>query len=210
MKVARFFAVIFAVLGVLLLLGSMGWILASRDAPVRVLEVPQGAVQCSEAFASALENGDLAAVAERMYGQPDLGIDGVISDPETALVWEAFLEQMRFSFTGKCYPVDNGFARDASIEVLDIARVTEKLPELTKTLINQKIASAERLEEIYDEAGRFHPELADQILREALQQALSQDPEVICRDVAVKLVNRDGAWWVVPDQMLLQTISGLA
>lgn len=210
MKVARFFAVIFAVLGVLLLLGSMGWILASRDAPVRVLEVPQGAVQCSEAFASALENGDLAAVAERMYGQPDLGIDGVISDPETALVWEAFLEQMRFSFTGKCYPVDNGFARDASIEVLDIARVTEKLPELTQTLINQKIASAERLEEIYDEAGRFHPELADQILREALQQALSQDPEVICRDVAVKLVNRDGAWWVVPDQMLLQTISGLA
>lgn len=210
MKVARFFAVIFAVLGVLLLLGSMGWILASRDAPVRVLEVPQGAVQCSEAFASALENGDLTAVAERMYGQPDLGIDGVISDPETALVWEAFLEQMRFSFTGKCYPVDNGFARDASIEVLDIARVTEKLPELTQTLINQKIASAERLEEIYDEAGRFHPELADQILREALQQALSQDPEVICRDVAVKLVNRDGAWWVVPDQMLLQTISGLA
>lgn len=210
MKVARFFAVIFAVLGVLLLLGSMGWILASRDAPVRVLEVPQGAVQCSEAFASALENGDLAAVAERMYGQPDLGIDGVISDPETALVWEAFLEQMRFSFTGKCYPVDNGFARDASIEVLDIARVTEKLPELTQTLINQKIASAERLEEIYDEAGRFHPELADQILREALQQALSQDPEVICRDVAVKLVNRDGVWWVVPDQMLLQTISGLA
>lgn len=210
MKVARFFAVIFAVLGVLLLLGSMGWILASRDAPVRVLEVPQGAVQCSEAFASALENGDLAAVAERMYGQPDLGIDGVISDPETALVWEAFLEQMRFSFTGKCYPVDNGFARDASIEVLDIARVTEKLPELTQTLINRKIASAERLEEIYDEAGRFHPELADQILREALQQALSQDPEVICRDVAVKLVNRDGAWWVVPDQMLLQTISGLA
>lgn len=210
MKVARFFAVIFAVLGVLLLLGSMGWILASRDAQVRVLEVPQGAVQCSEAFASALENGDLAAAAERMYGQPDLGIDGAISDPETALVWEAFLEQMRFSFTGKCYPVDNGFARDASVEVLDVARVTEKLPELTQTLINQKIASAEKLEEIYDEAGRFHPELADQILREALQQALSQDTEVICRDVAVKLVNRDGAWWVIPDQTLLQTISGLA
>ena len=210
MKVAKFFAVIFAVLGVLLLVGSMGWILVSRDAQVHVLEVPQGAVQCSEAFASALENGDLAAAAERMYGQPDLGIDGAISDGETALVWEAFLDQMEFTFTGKCYVVENGFARDASVAVLDIASVTQKLPELTQKLINQKIASAVELEEIYDEDGRFHQELADQILREALQKALTEDVDMIRRDVTVKLVNRDGAWWVVPDQTLLQTISGIA
>ena len=210
MKVAKFFAVIFAVLGVLLLVGSMGWILVSRDAQVHVLEVPQGAVQCSEAFASALENGDLSAAAERMYGQPDLGIDGVISDAETALVWEAFLNQMEFTFTGKCYVVENGFARDATVAVMDVASVTQKLPELTQTLINQKIASAVELEEIYDEDGRFHRELADQILKEALQKALTQDVEMIRRDVTVKLVNRDGAWWVVPDQTLLQTISGMA
>lgn len=210
MKVAKFFAVIFAVLGVLLLLGSMGWILASRDAQVRVLEMPQGAVQCSDAFASSLDSGNLAAAAEQMYGQPDLGIHDVISDPETALVWDAFLEQMHFSYTGKCYVADNGFARDATVEVLDIARVTEKLPELTQTLINQKIASAEELDEIYDENGHFHQELADQILREALQQALTRNAEMVRRDVTVKLVNRDGAWWVVPDQTLLQAISGMA
>ena len=210
MKVAKFFAVIFAVLGVLLLVGSMGWILASRDAQVHVLEVPQGAVQCSEAFASALENGDLAAAAERMYGQPDLGIDGALSDGETALAWEAFLDQMEFTFTGKCYVMENGFARDASVAVLDIASVTQKLPELTQKLINQKIASAVELEEIYDEDGRFHQELADQILKEALQKALTEDVDMIRRDVTVKLVNRDGAWWVVPDQTLLQTISGIA
>lgn len=210
MKAAKFFAVIFAVLGILLLVGSMGWILLSRDAQVRVLEIPQGAIQCSEAFASALDNGDLAAAAERMYGQPDLGIDGAISHEETTLVWEAFLDQMDFSFTGKCYVVENGFARDASVAVLDIAGVTQTLPELTQTLINQRIASAEELDEIYDEDGRFHQELADQILREALQKALTQDAEMIRRDVTVKLVNRDGAWWVVPDQTLLQTISGMA
>ena len=67
----------------------------------------------------------------------------------------------------------------------------------------------EELEEIYDEEGHFHQELAAEILRTALQQSLSQDADRIHRDVTVKLVNRDGAWWVVPDQALLQAISGL-
>ena len=210
MKIARFFSVIFAVLGAALLVGSIGLCLLSRDAQVHILEIPQGAVECSDAFADALDSGDLAAAAQLMYGQPDLGIDGEIADPETALVWEAFLDNMSFSFTGKCYAVENGFARDASVAVLDIASVTQKLPERAQSLVNQKIASAEELEEVYDEDGHFHQELAEEILRAALQQALSQDANVIHRDVTVKLVNRDGAWWVVPDQTLLQAISGLA
>lgn len=209
MKIARFFAVIFAVIGCLLLVGSMGLCLLSRDAQVRILEIPQGAVECSDAFADALDSGDLAAAAQLMYGQPDLGVGGEISDPETAMVWEAFLEEMSFSFTGKCYAVENGFARDGSVAVMDIASVTRKLPERAQSLVNQKIASAEELEEIYDEEGHFHQELAAEILRTALQQSLSQDADRIHRDVTVKLVNRDGAWWVVPDQALLQAISGL-
>ena len=210
MKAARFFSVIFAVLGCLLLVGSMVLCLASRNAPVRVLEVPQGAIDCSDAFAEALDNGDLAAAAQLMYGQPDLGVDGTIADPETALVWETFLDNMTFSFAGKCYAVENGFARDASISVMDIATATQKLPERTQALVSQKIASAIKLEDIYDEEGHFHKELAEKILREALQQSLDQDAQLTAREVTVKLVNRDGAWWVVPDQTLLQAISGLA
>ena len=210
MKIARFFAVIFAVLGSLLLVGSMGLFLLSRNARVRVLEVPQGAVACTDAFGEALDSGDLAAAAQLMYGQPDLGVDGTPEDPETALVWEAFLDNMSFSFTGKCYAVENGFARDATVTVLDAASVTRKLPERTQTLVNQQIASAEKLEDIYDEEGRFYQELADQILNAALQQALTEDAQMIHRDVTVKLVKRDGSWWIVPDQALLQMISGQA
>lgn len=210
MKIARFFAVIFAVLGSVLLVGSMGLFLLSRNAQVRVLEVPQGAVACADTFAEALDSGDLSAAAQLMYGQPDLGAEGTVADPETALVWDAFLENMSFTFTGKCYATENGFARDASVAVLDIASVTQKLPERTQSLVNQRIASAEKLDEIYDEEGHFHQELADEILNTALRQALAEDTQMIQRDVTVKLVNRDGSWWIVPDQTLLQTISGQA
>ena len=210
MKIARFFAGIFAVLGSLLLVGSVGLCLVSLNAPVRVLEIPQGAVDCSEAFARALDEGDLTAASRLMYGQPDLGAEGISADPETALVWETFLESMSFSFSGKCYAVENGFARDGSVTVLDVESVTRKLSERTQALVNQKIASAEELDEVYDEEGHFREELVTQILEDALRQSLEQDAQQMALEVTVKLVNRDGSWWVVPDQALLQAVSGLA
>lgn len=210
MKVARFFAAIFAVLGCLLLVGSIGWCLLSLNAPVRVLEMPQGAVDCSDAFAQALNAGDLTEAAQMIYGQPDLGAEGTSADLETAQVWAAFLESISFEFTGKCYAAENGFARDASITVLDTASVTQKLPERTQALVNQRIKSAETLEEIYDEDGRFREELVTQILQEALHQSLTQDTHTVTRELTIKIINRDGAWWVVPDQALLQAITGLA
>ena len=93
---------------------------------------------------------------------------------------------------------------------LDIAGVMEKLPECAQTLVNQKIASAENITEVYDESGSFREELGVQILQQALQQSLSQDAQTVTREVTVKLIHRDGTWWVVPDQALLQTLSGLA
>lgn len=210
MKIARFFSVIFAALGSLLLVGSIALCLFSLKAPVRILEVPQGAVDCSESFAQALQAGDLTAASRLMYGQPDLGAEGTSADPETALVWKTFLETLSFEFTGKCYAVENGFARDASITTLDAASVTRKLGERAQTLVNQKIASAASLEEVYDENGNFRKELAEQILDTALRQSLEQDAHTTSREVTVKLVNRDGGWWVVPDQVLLQALSGLA
>ena len=50
----------------------------------------------------------------------------------------------------------------------------------------------------------------ESILQQALQQCISQNDQNVILEVTVKLVNRDGAWWVVPDQALLHALSGLA
>ena len=210
MKIARFFSVIFGIFGILLLMGSICLCLFSLKAPVRVLELPQEAVNTSEAFAQALNDGDLTAAARYIYGQPDLGAAGTPEDPETAAVWNAFLNSISFEYTGKLMAVDAGLARAASVTTLDIAGVTEKLPERTQALVNQKIVSAESLTDVYDETGSFREELVTEILRQALQQSLEQDARTVSREVTVKLINRDGKWWVVPDQALLQALSGVA
>lgn len=210
MKIARFFAIIFACIGAVLLIGSMGFFLWNRNADVRVLELPREAVVVSEDFAQALNDGDLEAAAQLMYGQPDLGVNQIPEDPETALLWDAFCSSIRMEFTGD-YAVEQGsLVRTGSISNLDVSAIVGKFPERVQALLDQRIASAQSLTEIYDEQNNFREELVDQVLREALQQTLAQDGETVTREVTLKLVNRDGRWWVVPHQNLLQILTGLA
>jgi hypothetical protein len=77
-------------------------------------------------------------------------------------------------------------------------------------LMNQRIAAAEELSELYDENNEFREELVTQILQEALDQSLRQDLQTVTRDITLKLVNRDGSWWIVPDQALMHALTGLA
>ena len=210
MKIARCFAVVFACIGMVLLVGSMGFLLLNRNAEVKVRELPQGAVSCADAFSQALNAGDLESAAGMIYGQPELGAADVPEDAQTAAVWKAFLDSISFEYTGGLQAADQGFFRKASITTVDIANVLEKLPDIAQTLVNQKIASAKELTEVYDESGRFREELVDRILQQALQQSLSRDASVVTREVTVKFVNRDGAWWVVPDQALLHALTGLS
>ena len=210
MKIARFFAIVFGCIGVCLLLGSMAFFLLNRNAEVKIVELPQEAVACSDAFAQALNEGDLEAAAKLIYGQPDLGVGGVSAVPENAVVWEAFRGSISLEYSGKCSAAQSGLERAGSITTLDLASVMEKLPERTQTLLDQSVASAEDLSAIYDENNQFRGELVNQTLREALQQVLSQNAKTLTREVTVKLVKRDGSWWVVPDQALLQALSGVA
>ena len=210
MKIARFFSYIFAGIGILLLLGSVGFLLLNREAPVRIRELPREALAVSDAFAQALNEGDLETAAQLMYGQPDLGVGDVPENPESALVWEAFRSSISFAYSGECTVEQSGLVRTGSITTLDVTTVMEKLPERTQTLIDQKIAAAADLTELYDEENNFREDLTARIQREALQQTLSQDSQSVTREVTVRLVNRDGGWWIVPHQNLLQILTGLA
>lgn len=210
MKIARFFACIFAFIGSVLLIGSMGFFLWNRDGQTQVLELPREAATCCDRFVQALNDGDLEAAAQLMYGRPDLGVSGVPEDPESALLWEAFRGSIRVELT-EDWAVEQGeLVRRGSISALDVSSVLGTFPERIQPLVDQRIASAENLNEIYDENNAFREELMEQLLRQALQEAISQDAQPVTGEVTLKMVKRDGTWWVVPQQNLLQILSGLA
>lgn len=208
MKIAKFFAFLFAVLGVVIMIASVGLCLLSLNAPVRMTEIPAGAGECSEALRSAIDEGDLACAGSLLYGQPDLGVERLPETAEGQLIWEAFLQSTACEFRGDCYATGTGLARDAVITTLDIPSVTEKLTQRAHALLTTRMENAQDMAELYDNTNNFREELVADVLEQALEQGLQQDSGTITREVTLTLVNRDGQWWVVPDQALLSALTG--
>lgn len=208
MKIAKFFSAIFALLGTVLMVGTAALCLISLDADVKVKKLPDEAVECSEKLMEALDSGDYAVVGSLLYGQPDLGADREPADEMGELVWSAFTDSISFAFAGECYATNSGFSRDATITTLDISGVTGALTERAHALLTARVEAAQEMSEIYDEENNFREDLVNEVLREALAQALAEDAQTVTYDVTLNLIYREDQWWVVPDQALLQAISG--
>lgn len=208
MKLARFFAVIFGAVGTLLMVGSIVLCFVFRDAPVYLAEVPAAAAECTRELMEAVEDGDFEAASQYLYGQPELGAGREPADAMGKLVWDAFVDSISWEFAGECYATDSGICRDVTVTALEIPSVTENLTSRANAILTARMASAAEMSELYDEENNFRPELIEEVLREAMTQALTEDAETVTEEVTLALIHQDGRWWVVPDQALLQLLSG--
>ena len=210
MKIARFFAAIFAVIGMLLMVGTAGLCFAGVNANVRVLETPKEAIACADALVRALDEGDLSAAAQLMYGQPDLGVKEEPSDPVSERLWEKYREEMACASANKLYLKGSDFMRDVTITVLDVSSITGSVPARAKVLLEQQVAAATDMNQLYDAENNFRTELVDQVMQQALEQAIREDGRTVTVTGSVKVINRDGQWWAVPDQALLNALNANA
>lgn len=208
MKIARFFAGIFAVIGSLLLVGSVGLCLFSLNAPARIEEIPEGALLCAEAVSDSIDSRDYAALEDCLYGQPELGLSGEPQEELTRMVWELAQENLCISWQGDCYMKDAAVCRDAVVTYLETASVTEGIPARAYALLTQRVEEATDMEQLYDETGEFREELMDEILKTAVTQACQEDAKTSTVEVSLEFVHRDGQWWAVPEQALMMALSG--
>ena len=208
MKIARFFGVLFGILGVILLVGTAILCFVSLDAPTEVAQLPQAGLDCAQEVMDALAEGNWEKAASRMYGQPDLGVSAAPESPEAQKLWQAFQKSLTYEFIGPCYATDTGFARNAMVSALKVSSVTDKVSTYAREMLNERIAAATEMAELYDESGEFRSDLMDEIMTLALDKALAQNGEMEVVDVTLGLIYRDGAWWVVPDQALLKLLTG--
>lgn len=182
--------------------------LSALDASPVLLAAPEDALSQSEAMMEAFARGDFAQAGQKMQGQPDLGADREPADEVGKMIWSAFVDSIRYEFTGDCYATDSGIARDVTIETLDISSVTASLRQRSRKLLNERVAAAEDVEQIYDENGDYREDFVMAVLHDAARQALEEDASHTSCQVTLKLSYQDGQWWVVPDQALLSAISG--
>ena len=208
MKIAKFFAGIFGVLGMAVLVGSIGLCLFSLNAPARMEEVPEAAVACADSFGAAVEAKEFENAQNLIYGQPDLGLAGTPEDALTKMAWDLLQQNLEFSWDGDCYLKDAVLYRDATVRYMEAASVTDTLPIRAHALLTQQVEAATDMDQLYDETGEFREDLINDVMKAALTQALLEDVRSVTTKVSVQIVHRDGQWWIVPDAALLTALSG--
>ena len=208
MKTAKIFSVIFALLAVILIAGTVMLSFQSRNAPVQLLGTAESAAQRAEAVMDAICRGDYAAAGSMMYGQPELNASREDSEGYASVLWNAFIGSLSYEFQGGCYATDSGVARDVTVTALDISSVMEPLKARCQALLEQRAAAAGDSTEIYDENHNYQEAFVMEVLSEAAEQVLSEQTASASWDITLNLVCQDGQWWVVPEQALIQVLSG--
>ena len=103
---------------------------------------------------------------------------------------------------------EQGLAQDVSISCMDVTSVTVNLKERSQTLLEQRVAEAVDVSEIYDENNDYREDFVMAVLRDAVEDALEEDARMMTMELTVNLSYQDGKWWVVADEALLDAISG--
>lgn len=171
-------------------------------APVE--EAEQRAIKLMDAVAA----GDYAAAEALILGNPKLGVDRDPADAAGVMIWDAFVESYDYELVGESYATDSGIAQNIRVSYLDIGSVTANLRERSQTLLEERVAQAEDVDQIYDEKNDYKEEFVMAVLNDAVKDALKEDAKMTGMDFTLNLVYRNGEWVVVSDSALMAAISG--
>lgn len=208
MKFKLFFATLFAALGICSAALAVYIGMNYTQANPQLLTPPTVARNKVVMMMNAVCDGDYAQASEAILGNPSLGVDRDAADEVGVLFWEAFEESMSFELVGECYTTENGLAQNVILTGLDIGSLTVNLKDRAQTLLEQRVAEAEDISEVYDENNEYREAFVMAVLYDAALQALEEDAVMSSVELTIQLSYHEGQWWVVADTALLDAISG--
>ena len=208
MKLRHLFSTLFGILGCALAVLAVQLAFTMRGADPVLLKVPEDAESCIVNTMELICSGDYTGAEQYLYGKPDLGADRVPEDVVSAMVWQAFTDSLSYELADAYDAGQDGLSRTVRISCMDIGSVTANLRQRSMTLLQQWVEEAEDPSEVYDESNGYKQSLVMEALRQAAEAALAEDASQKTVELTVRLIFRDGQWWVVADEAFLNAISG--
>ncbi len=208
MKISKFFAVIFGLLGAAIAVGTVFLCLQSLNKEPVLVKTPVSATAQVESMMRAVCKNDFESASALIYGTPDLGADRDYEDPVTATIWNAFIGSIEYEMVGDCFATNAGVAQKIHLKYLDIAGATGTLQARARALLEQRINEAEDMEDIYDENNEFRQDFLDAVVEDAVKETVAQDATYLETDLTVNLAYTEGKWWIVADDALVRFLSG--
>lgn len=199
---------LFAVLAVLTAAAGIYFSFSNIGAEPTLAKQPEAVRERVETLMDAVCRNDYDTVSAQLYGQPKLGIDREADTPVGALLWNALEDSRSYRILGECYATNTGLAWDVSLTCLDIDSVTANLRQRSQALLEERVANAEDMTEVYDENNEYREDFVMQALYDAAVDALAEDTQQVTYTFTLQLTYADGQWWILPASTLLEAISG--
>ena len=207
MKISKLASAVFAVAGTVLLIGSVVMSFVALGRPATAVEPTREANDVAQSVLSALDHGDLSKVGTYFYGAPALGLDREPATAEGKQIWNAYRDSITVTADEGCCAEGTTIYQTAQVTALDISEALSRLDEEAAALLNQKVETAEDPAVLLDEGGDVPQTLKDELRGQALTQALA-DAKTVTTQITFQLIEKDGQWWAVPDQAMLDVLSG--
>ena len=207
MRISKLASAVFAVVGTVLLIGSVVMSFVALGRPTTAVEPTREANDVAQSVLSALDHGDLSKVGTYFYGAPALGLDREPATAEGKQIWNAYRDSITVTADEGCYGEGTSIYQTAQVTALDISEALSRLDEEAAALLNQKVETAEDPAALLDENGEVPQTLKDELRAQALTQVLA-DANTVTTRITFQLMEQDGQWWVLPDQAMLDVLSG--
>lgn len=207
MKISKLASAMFFAAGTVLLVGSVVMSFAALSRPAKAVKPTQEANACAQSVLRALDDGDLSKVEEYFYGKPTLGLEREPATAEGKQIWNAYRDSIAVTTDGYCYGEGTNIYQTAKVTAMDITGTLSQWDKGAGELLKQKIDAAEDPAVLLDEGGDVPQTLKDELRGQALTQALA-DAKTVTTQITFQLIEKDGQWWAVPDQAMLDVLSG--
>lgn len=198
---------ILTALGLVLVVFTGVLAFSARNFSVTLLSDPQEAAEAVQTLADMLNQGDLTQAALVLYGQPALEVHPDFDNPFLTTVWERYLESLNCRIEGDCVASDSGLSQSILVEALDIQGTLPEIERRYQELLPLR-SGAESAEMVYNDDGSYQESFVLSVLDEAAKEILSGDCATTSRRVMLTLVYRADRWWILPQEGLMDILSG--
>lgn len=200
---------VFLTLG-LVILGLAAFLaFTGRNAPVRLLTVPQKAQSRTEELMQALSEGNWSGASAFLYGSPALEDNPTLDTLVAEELYTAYRTGLQYSFLGDCEADGTGLSRSVQVTVPDIPAILEELEPRFRQTLSQRAEAEKETRPVYDDGGNYQEAYLMSVLADTARELLAEENlPTRTQTLKLNLVCRDGQWYVLPDQALMNLLSG--
>lgn len=204
----KFFAVLLGLVGMCAAAAAIYLSMNYLNAQPMLLTPPDVARSKVIMLMNAVCDGDYEEASQSIYGTPSLGAEREAANEVGALIWAAFQDSISYELVGECYTTEQGLAQNVVVTCLDMTSVTEQLRERSQPMLEQRVAEAKNMDDIYDENNEYREDFVMDVLYDAASDALEENTRELTMELTINLSYQNGKWWVIADEALLDVISG--